>query len=315
MHPRTYSFAALLCLVAAGCWKDDKAADDSVDASGQGIEAMSRVKVTRRLAQMRKYLGVELNKLDGKEIDSLNTAIKALLPEHDLKLGWDYEPWRFWEFEGAIYQPQYVLFEARSSPHPGSTGIRISVLDSSPNPPSVFEFHTGYRCYLTDVTLEFGERFTYPLIVLETLGRGGPGPDYDKQYYAFDGNRFDLVRLVRLGPDGDRATRNDYAMKGSACGPAIPTQTDAEWEADLHSKDRRRVLRALVWLGGLHDSFAPNASRNSLREDLQDILLVRSVRQRERVIGRLRELAQSKDLWLREAAELALSPEKPAIAK
>src|SRR5262249_55143673 len=159
-------------LVAAGCWKDDQSTGDSTDASGQGIETMSPVSVPRAgLEPMRKYIGVELENLDREERDSLNTAIKVLLPEHDLEHGWGYEPWRFWECEGEVDQLQYVLLEARGSPHPGSTGIRITVLDSSPNSPLVFEFHTGHRCYLTDVSLEYDEHFSYPLIVLETLGR------------------------------------------------------------------------------------------------------------------------------------------------
>ena len=45
------------------------------------------------------------------------------------------------------------------------------------------------------------------------------------------------------------------------------------------------------------------------RESDEEIHRVREVRARPKVVARLEALRQSKDRWLREAAELALNPE------
>jgi hypothetical protein len=107
---------------------------------------------------------------------------------------------------------------------------------------------------------------------------------------------------------GGKATRNRYYVRHFACGPAIPTRSERGWEADLTSRDRWKVLAALVWLGGAHCDPPPNGEADPQAEDPQDVALVRKVRGRKKVRARLQELARSKDRWTREAARLALNP-------
>jgi hypothetical protein len=144
-----------------------------------------------------------------------------------------------------------------------------------------------------------------PLIVLETGPGAGPGPNVQKQIYARVGNRFDLIRLE---DSEGKATRNLYYVNHFACGPKVPKQTEAEWEADVLSGDRIKVLRSLVWLGGTHwDGKLPDESEKQ-HEPAEQIQLVRSVRANTKVADKLRALVASEDQWLREASVLAADP-------
>jgi hypothetical protein len=68
------------------------------------------------------------------------------------------------------------------------------------------------------------------------------------------------------------------------------------------------VLRALIWLGGHHRVW-PSAERPGARETEEQARLVQEVRGRTGVAERLRALAASEDLWVREAARLAQEPD------
>jgi hypothetical protein len=255
---------------------------------------------------MRKYAGQSLEVLEDEELEPLLTTLEHLVPGRKYDIPFDFRAWRFWEFGSINGRPAFVLLEANTSPHPGSTRIRLTLFDTSPDPPFVAEFTTGYRCYLSGATIEANQKLTHPLVVLETAGRGGPGPAYYKQFYAWNGKRFDLVRVEDW--EGG-ATRNDYADKPWQCGPPIPQQSEAEWEEDLLSRDRHRVLRALVWLGGTHLSPKAVVDVRDRYERLDEVHLVNEVRRRDKVTARLAELARSDYDWFREGAELALKPD------
>ena len=105
------------------------------------------------------------------------------------------------------------------------------------------------------------------------------------------------------------ATRNRYYVNHFACGPTLPKQTQVEWEADVLSGDRLRVLRALVWLGGVHWEGQPPDKSEIQHEQADQIELVRGVRANQKIADELRVLATSEDRWIREAAALAVAPE------
>jgi len=190
--------------------------------------------------------------------------------------------------------------------HPGSTGIRINVFEKARNVRSESVFWTGHRCYLRAVSLDKqGDDDRDPFIVLETGLGAGPGPDVQRQIYGRIGDRFDLIRLE--DSEGE-ATRNRYYVNHFACGPKVPNQTEAEWEADVLSGDRLRVLRSLVWLGGAHwEGMLPDESEKQ-HEPAAQIHLVRSVRANKKVADKLKVLVESEDRWLKEAAVLAADP-------
>jgi hypothetical protein len=192
-------------------------------------------------------------------------------------------------------------------PHPGSTPIRLTLFGGSGKVVSETEFTTRHRCYLRDVELQEGGG-DYPLVVLKTSDGPGPGPGIERQYYAMVGGRFELIRLER---GGGQVARNVYCPIHFSAGPTPPQRTEAEWESDLLSEDRLTVLRALMWVGGDHGDLKEGEEPRPDREELGQILLVCRVRQNPTVMARLRELSQSKDQWIREAASLALDPADP----
>jgi hypothetical protein len=271
------------------------------------------------LEAIKECRGKDLSELEPDQIRPLLThlsklGVKCAYPSHVDQYG----PWYVWDFKKKGQPPLYLLFEAgkqmranvgnqivRIHPHPGSTPISLTLLDDSGKVVSETDLTTGWRCYLRQARLEPALEEDYPLVVLETELGSGPGPDIGRQYYAWVGQRFDLVRLE---DSGGAATRNRYYIKHWRCGHEIAKLTEAEWEADLTSADRVRVLRALVWLGGLHWDLRGNTADGRSNEDPDQVLLWRDVLARQKVIARILELLNSEDLWLRQAAQLAADP-------
>lgn len=288
--------SVLAAMVLSGCNRGPQVGD---------VPAQPGESYRGSLEPLDAYRGKELAKLNEAQAKDLLATIKKLVPGREYRHWFDYRPWHVWEFpnKGQII---LVLFEVDNTrPHPSSTGIRLTVFEKTGNGLNESEFSTGHRCYMGAVSLEKQANGQDPLIVLETGAGAGPGPDVQKQYYARIGNRFDLVRLE---DSGGWATRNTYYVNHFACGPAVPKQTSKEWETDLLSEDRMRVLRTLVWLGGVHwDGTLPDKS-DQQSEATEHIELVRSVRANKKVAEKLRILATADDRWVSEAAVLAANP-------
>jgi hypothetical protein len=295
---------ALAAWILIGCNREAQVPDVK-DEQQVAVPAEAGLSYSGSLEPLAAYRGKELSKLDEAQSKDLLAAIKKLIPDREYRHWFDFHPWYVWEFPNKG-QPALVLFEVdNTGPHPGSTGIRINVFDKAKNARTESVFWTGHRCYMRAVTLEKQKDNQNPLIVLETGLGPGPGPNVPKQIYARVGQRFDLIRLE---DSEGKATRNSYYVNHFACGPQAPKQTEAEWEADVLSADRNRVLRSLIWLGGRHWEGKPPDESEKQHEPAEQIKLVRSVRANKKVADRLRELVASEDRWLREAAELAANP-------
>ncbi|WP_145238284.1 DUF349 domain-containing protein [Urbifossiella limnaea] len=200
----------------------------------------------------------------------------------------------------------WVVFERpyTSGGHPGSTELRLTRLDARGGVQARGWFTTGWRRYLESARLETVAGIPDPVVVVRTAEDGGGEPE--RQWYAKVDDRYDLVRLEQ--EDG-AAVGNGYWLNHGRCGPPPPHQSADDWEADLTSTDRARVLRALVWLGGHHLlPLQPGQQQRNDMEDARDAELARAVRARTGVVARLRELAASGEAWEREGARLALSP-------
>jgi hypothetical protein len=297
------AFAA--CLVM-GCNRDSQAPDVTLVEPDTTIPADPRHSYSGPLEPLNAYRGKELAKLDEDQARVLLATIKKLIPEREYRHWFDFRPWHVWEFPNQG-RPALVLFEVdNTGPHPGSTGIRINLFEKARKVRSESVFWTGHRCYLRAVSLDKPPDGQDPLIALETGLGPGPGPDVQRQIYAHIGDRFDLIRLE---DSEGKATRNCYYVNHFACGPEVPTKTELEWEADVLSGNRIRVLRSLVWLGGAHWEGTPPDASETQHEPAAQIQLVRSVRANKKVADKLRALLKSDDQWLKEAAALAAYPE------
>jgi hypothetical protein len=305
-------FLFVVCLAVSACGKSQPTnqpagwAETEVEPEPVAEKPAVNPSVAQAaLEALKAQEGKDLRKLGEDKVKELRGTITKLVPNRTYRGFFDVRPWYVWDFRRKGGQPLWLLFEATISvSHPGYTDIRLTLLDQVGNVISETNFGTGWRCYLQDVKLEAATKERFPIIVLEQGPTPGPGPDYAKQYYGWVGGRFDLVRLE---DSKGIATRTDYYIKHFQCGPPLPKQTEAAWEADLLSGNRLKVLRALTWLGGSHWDLRAGDPVDNQHEEVDAILLVRNVRAREKVIARLKELAMSQDQWLKEAATLALA--------
>ncbi|HEY8503934.1 MAG TPA: hypothetical protein VIL46_05090 [Gemmataceae bacterium] len=307
MRSLTFTLLCFSAVAAPGCVPSGTEREDSSEKSRRA--AIEAIKACR---------GKDLRSLEPDRIRELLGHMSELGLERAYQDWIDlYGPLHVWDFRNE--KGQLLLFEAdKISPHPGRTRITLTVLNDSGKVVSETDLTTGWRCYLRDAKLQAAAGGGYPLVVLETGLGSGPGPNVGEQYYAWIGQRFELVRLE--DSDG-KATRNRYHINHFRCGPTVPELTEAEWVADLASPDRLRVLRALVWLGGVHWDLQSDEDFNRRYEgfnqkqfeDFDQVRLVRKVRANEKVIARLEDLAKGDDRWLREAALLAANPEDDRI--
>jgi hypothetical protein len=253
------------------------------------------------------YRGKELSKLEDHDAKDLLQTITKIVPNRTYQAHFDYRPWYLWEVRNKSGQPLFILFEVdNTGPHPGTTPIRITELNQTGKVAGETTILTGHRCYLRRVNLETtlldGE---YPIITIGTGPGPGPGPNIYTQYYAKIERNYHLIRLEDYS---GHATRNGYYVRHFQSGTALPKQDQSQWESDLFTNERARILRALLWLGGTHYDLKEGDKLDGQAEIREDVLLVRKVRANKKVIGRLKQLIESDDRWIREAAKLAASP-------
>ncbi len=315
----------LHCLLAAGCGggreaggrcevlpEGTKAA--SSEGTGHGPGSVPRLPVpaapegigepgAKALEWLEPYLDRDLSELGPNEKEDLACGVEAILPAWVYDETWGFHPWHIWKLQLDGKTVYWILDYFGPIVHPGSSQLRVVALGVDGKQLAESTFKAGYRCYAQAARLAKPVDPHCPLLILDTSNGWGPGPGIGAQCYTMIGDSFALVRLE--DPAGS-PLRNDYSLKGRECGPALPKQTASEWEGDLLSDDRQKVLRALVWLGGVHWDGRTDRQDPGLREDSDATRLVRRVREKSHVETRLRELAGSNDRWEREAAVLAL---------
>jgi hypothetical protein len=230
------------------------------------------------------------------ESKSVSDALSRLC-KRDMPLGFNpLDPANVWAF-GRSGEQSLTLVLERSYVDgvPGSTSLCLILLDQNGRMLSESKFTAGRRTFLNEGHLCSVDGCEFPVIEtkmdswLTTRSR---------QWYAFVGERFDLIRVE--GNNGT-AERNYYNGYRCDCGPAPPKQSEEKWVADLLSNDRARSLRALVWMGSERHTMGTE------HRALPDIALARNVRERPAVQSRLRILAATGPTWEREQAALALA--------
>lgn len=259
------------------------------------------------VAVVSGFIGRDLKEASDDDLKPLCQALRILDPSRqDDKSSFERRPQHIWPYGRDDGPSGFLVQDAdRWGSHPGSTRIRLTAFDAVGNVRAQAEFTTGWRRYLKEArSVQIGD-LREPAVALECIEN--LGPDTGRDYYAMVGNRFDLVRIERS--DGTTG-RNGYYVYHSARGPLPLVQSAAEWEADLCSDDRPRVLRTLVWLGGHHGPVRTGKEAADRQyESADEVRLVWEVRARAGIIARLRVLVESDDEWVREAAKLAAQPD------
>ncbi|HZE99750.1 MAG TPA: hypothetical protein VE981_22275 [Planctomycetota bacterium] len=126
----------------------------------------------------------------------------------------------------------------------------------------------------------------------------------ERHYYAL---QMDTLVLVRVEDPHGQPLRNRYAFDSNVIGPPLQRRKPEEWMEALRSKDLATVLNALVWLGGKHVS-PKDGDHGSGMESRSDALLPDEMRRDPDVRMLLEKYKLSEHRWLREEAELALTP-------
>jgi len=281
-------------------------------ASGQPVAPVNE----NLFEKLSKFRDSDLRHLEAADADRLLNDLQTFVPKRAYKgdfRSWrlydnnGFKPWYLWE-TGTEKNPVLTLVEVQNTGfHPGSTNIRLTQIDNTGKILDETTFDTGHRCYVTGGIKRVGND-EHTLFILGTtwFSPGCAGDITARQYYAKIGKRYDLIRVETW--DGE-PVRNEYYIKHFRHGPVAVSHTVDEWVSELESGDRLRILRALVWLGGVHRDLQAGDQLDRWREDRQGIELVRAVRKNEKVITRLKKLVQVKDRWLRDAATLALQPQ------
>jgi len=163
-------------------------------------------------------------------------------------------------------------------------------------------FPTGYQSPLHEAMVLHEPALEMDVIVVHTVRT--------YQWYVILDHR---VALIRMGDAEGNPVQNSYASRGPSIGPHIPKRTAREWRESLNSENPYEVLETLVWLSGLHltsDSLrVPHVSQ----ESVEDSMLFEAVRDSPEVKQKLLELRDSPNIWIRQAAELAIAHEHDRI--
>ncbi|CAN5512457.1 hypothetical protein BH10PLA2_BH10PLA2_09710 [soil metagenome] len=266
-------------------------------------------------ATIRRHCNRDLTEISAREAESLTLAFQVLgLAEpHNygfriLREGYGHKTRFLCEFQKRAEPSCYVLVGSEDfATVPGSTNLRLKAMSARSKHPIDLKFTTGWRRYLRKIDIQKSATDQYPVLVFstETIRGMFHGPEkLQKQYYGKIGDRFDLIRIENA--DG-QAFRNDYVYDHFRSGPPAPEQTAQEWEADLLSSDRFKILRALSWLGSIHREIDMKEMGGEL-EPVDSVKRVKEVLALPTVTAKIDEQKKSKDPWISQAANFASHP-------
>lgn len=312
------AFVALACMLSVAAARQ---------GGGAGVE-------TRRRADWRRfvaYAGRDVWSLKGKPSDSLAALAGRLVPEreglHPLA-GSDFRPRLVERIETGAGARVLLLLSPKAFSFPGYSQQYLYLFDGAGRLRGSSEFSPGWRIFLSDVRVTSRTGLDAPLLVLRG---GGFGFAFAPSVVAYFALAFDRPVLVRLERKDGKLLRNGYGCPTPSVGPPAPSKTAEGWARALASEDRVEVLEALTWVGGVRKTIeelkeeqeqerrfeAANpdmkgglsfATLDSCPGAVEDAALYAEVRARADVRARLEELSKSEDVWVRQAAELALKP-------
>jgi hypothetical protein len=248
------------------------------------------------MAIVKSYCGREFNDSD-EPADPLIHAMSRLSSRPLPKPMLDPTPAYVWKFTHSKEdQTSLVLERSWFDPMPGTTRVQLTLLRDDGAMLATATFQMGGRIYLSKARLRplLGSEFP----ILEANASSWFG-GREQQFYAFVEDRFDTIRVA---DKNGRACRNHYFHGSDISGPLPPDQSEEKWEADLCHGNRVEALRALTWLGGIHDV------AGAAQPPKPGVATAAKVRTLPAVASRLRQLAKNGLTWEREMAELALNP-------
>jgi hypothetical protein len=211
-----------------------------------------------------------------------------------------------WTVVGFVSLPRVMVFEGSAIGWsiPGDFPIRAHVFTGEGEWLTSENFSGGWRAFCGSPTVTHSTMIGAEII---KIGCAPDGVATWTQYYGLRNNR--LV-LLRLEDEFGKAIPNEYGAPNWTMGPIPKAPQEINWEEMLSSGSLPERLAALVWIGGTHVDPNLPADWESFHEDIRIGAFCEELRRRPGVAARLQELAASSNLWEREAALLALSPQR-----
>jgi hypothetical protein len=198
---------------------------------------------------------------------------------------------------------RYILFEAYwCHTIPGPNLVRVSVVEETGRLIRSEVMDVGWRTYLKKITTS---RRTIPrrcTVVIHIIP--GSAADICWEYLVLDKDRLILLRLEN---SHRQPVRNEYNLSGWTRGPLPDRRPCADWEKFLDSGNMIDQLQALLWFAGCQWTTVPEDAVREAPADYEEhgfeIYLLDLP---ERIKARLQQLTRSSNLWVRQAALLAL---------
>lgn len=263
--------------------------------------------LTRALVQLHRepsawqvllsFENQDLEGLDEKSSEILQKAVTAVTGQPNENQPHYFLPRIFRTISNTSGEKRYILVE--ESPLrmiPGNSWLRVHVFDNAGTLLNEQKFNAGYRVVLNTIQVRRMEVLNLETLVIQ--GEYVLAGHLLREYYVLSGNQ---IALVYLEGDGFLDT-NNYANPHMTVGPQIQRSVD-EWEKALNSADDVDVLTALLWLGGVHWNGLP-APYDVDKDEAEKVSILSS---REPVRKRLFELSQSKNYWIKAAAQPIIS--------
>lgn len=252
----------------------------------------------------QKFLSFEhkdLRNLDSEEKDKLQTAIYTLIGKTTET-----------EFLRLISKvtndrgrENYLLIgESPLFSIPGNSGLWIKVFDTDGKLLNSMSFDTGWRIELKDIKVKYSKEIQREIIEVGSEPVIN-GRDVAKQFYALIGKE---ILLIRLEDSKGNAIRNVYGAPNYIIGLNRTKRSTNEWQSKLESNDKAEILSALSWLNGIHWNPAKQQTEN-FYEDINEAKTVEEIRTREIVKEKINKMLQSENIWLKDAARLAMEVE------
>lgn len=261
--------------------------------------------------QLARYANKDIRGLDRWTKYGVTASIDKLTGINPQTDDFESPPWYIWKQKTDHGEIRYILFEAKPlAMNPGQSEARIHVFDDQWQIIYKTRFSTGWRMELVNARFKDDPSLGTKIIELRTEPGVGGG-DIARQIYALVNDR---IALLRIEDSNGNIIRNTYSYPNHRIGPPVPIRTIDEWRMILDSGTLPEVLEALVWISG--DHLHP-AKVNTLKingddiydENIEQARTIEGIRNSSRIRYIVAGLTHSENVWIAEAAALALKAE------
>jgi hypothetical protein len=269
--------------------------------------------------QLIPYENRDLRDLDEADSEVFMSLLERFFPEYIQSSSTMY-PFYFWRLRDREAGTRYLILDGEELHRiPGNSKAGVHIFTETGKLVVTSEFLTGYRIDILDARLIEDNMIDVP--VLEITSQPLTGRNIRKQFY---GLLMDKVLLVRLEDDRHKIARNMYTARHYIIGPEVPERSVEDCETVLRADAPANTLALLTWMSGIHGDNELRSEagcldqRNGGYDKISESRItpylgvskynetIRELLERKFVRERLKQLTNSENQWIREAAELVI---------